>query len=695
MPEPEYEDVYRSLCRPETAGGFSRRRFLQGSLAGAGTLLARSWLLERGTAAFAAPIGPADGVLVVILMGGGNDGLNTIVPFGDSAYFAKRPLIALPGSSVLPVGPGVGFHPSLVRLKRRFDAGQVAVIRGVGFAGSDLSHFASMATWMKGAADTGPPTSGWLGRWLDGMGSPDLLRAVAIGNACPLHLVGQTTQGTALPVDLSAAFGLDRSDPSDGRMFDAVSALGRGSTGYGRWADGLGRVGSATMTLAATVTPSYTPALPPGDLTSQLVLGARLINANLGVRVLSCSFGSFDTHADELVGQAALLDDFDRAVQSFYDTLGSAWADRVTLMTFSEFGRRVDGNNSRGTDHGTANNVFVIGSKVRGGLVGDQPSLSTLDDNGDLVPTIDFRSVYATVLDRWMAGDSTATVGASYAPLPLFVGAPGGPPPPTPRPPPVTVVVPPPPPVGAAGYSIITSGGQVLNFGRAGQYSAVGTNSPIVAAVATPSRQGMWLAGADGGVFSFGDAPFRGSMGGKRLNAPIVGLAPTPSGNGYWLLGRDGGIFSFGDATFFGSTGAMRLNAPVVGLASAPNGRGYWFVASDGGVFAFGPDARYHGSMGANRLNSPVVGMAASPTGNGYWLAAADGGVFTFGDAGFFGSTGAQRLNQPIVALCPTASGLGYWFVAADGGVFAFGDATFQGSLGAHPPDTPVVAMVA
>jgi SpoIID/LytB domain protein len=191
---------------------------------------------------------------------------------------------------------------------------------------------------------------------------------------------------------------------------------------------------------------------------------------------------------------------------------------------------------------------------------------------------------------------------------------------------------------------------------------------------------GYWLAASDGGVFSFGNAGFHGSMGGRHLNEPIVGMAATPNDEGYWLAASDGGIFSFGDAQFYGSMGARHLNKPIVGMAATPDGKGYWLVASDGGIFSFG-DAKFYGSMGARHLNKPVVGMTSSPTGKGYWLVASDGGIFSYGDADFHGSTGAMVLNEPVVGMARNAAGSGYWLVARDGGVFSFGTAAFQGSL--------------
>jgi hypothetical protein len=162
----------------------------------------------------------------------------------------------------------------------------------------------------------------------------------------------------------------------------------------------------------------------------------------------------------------------------------------------------------------------------------------------------------------------------------------------------------------------------------------------------TPGTAGGLIeAGADGGVFTFGDAQYRGSAAGLHLHAPVVGIATSPIGGGYWLVASDGGIFSYGyGARFFGSTGGMRLNKPVVGVAAALNGGGYWLVASDGGIFTFGPTAHFYGSTGAIRLNKPVVGMASTPDGHGYWLVASDGGVFTFGDARFYGSASSDSM---------------------------------------------------
>jgi SpoIID/LytB domain protein len=203
--------------------------------------------------------------------------------------------------------------------------------------------------------------------------------------------------------------------------------------------------------------------------------------------------------------------------------------------------------------------------------------------------------------------------------------------------------------------------------------------SPAVAMAPTADGKGYWVAGSNGGIFSFGDAAFHGAADNLVLRHPVVGMASTPDGKGYWLVASDGGIFAYGDAPFYGSAGSIVLNKPMVGMVSTPDGKGYWLVASDGGIFAYG-DARFSGSMGGHPLNQPIVGMTTVPQVGGYRLVAADGGIFSFGSAVFYGSTGSIVLAKPIVGMSSTSDGHGYWMVASDGGIFAFGDAHFYGS---------------
>ncbi|HWF16154.1 MAG TPA: choice-of-anchor Q domain-containing protein [Acidimicrobiales bacterium] len=243
------------------------------------------------------------------------------------------------------------------------------------------------------------------------------------------------------------------------------------------------------------------------------------------------------------------------------------------------------------------------------------------------------------------------------------------------------------------GYWMTASDGGIFSFGNAQFYGSMGgkpLNKPVVGMGATSDGLGYWEVASDGGIFAFGDANFYGSMGGKPLNAPMVGITGTADKAGYWEVASDGGIFAFGDAGFYGSMGGKPLNKPIVGIAATPDGKGYWEVASDGGIFSFG-DAGFYGSTGAIKLNKPMVGMTSTPSGGGYWLVASDGGIFNYGNAGFYGSTGAIKLNKPVVGMGDTPSGNGYFLFASDGGVFTYGDGIFQGSMGGTHLNQPVV----
>lgn len=226
----------------------------------------------------------------------------------------------------------------------------------------------------------------------------------------------------------------------------------------------------------------------------------------------------------------------------------------------------------------------------------------------------------------------------------------------------------------ARGYRLLSGDGGVYTFGNARYLGSVSGRSftTVIGMASTPSGNGYWLVNMAGQVFAFGDAPHRGQP--SRLNKPIVGISATPSGRGYWLVATDGGIFAYGDARFYGSTGAIRLRRPIVGMAPTPDARGYWLVASDGGVFTFG-NGRFFGSA-ARIANQRIVGIAPTATGRGYWLAGARGGVYSFGDAPLLGGA-ATNLRYEIRGIAATPSGRGYWLAAGDGGVFARGDAPF------------------
>jgi len=234
---------------------------------------------------------------------------------------------------------------------------------------------------------------------------------------------------------------------------------------------------------------------------------------------------------------------------------------------------------------------------------------------------------------------------------------------------------------------------QPIPFGdaaTAGQVS-LSAQAEFVGMAATPDSKGYWLAGADGGVFAYGDAGFLGSAGALSLNAPVVGITATPDGRGYWLVASDGGVFAYGDAGYFGSAGALSLDAPVVGITATPDGRGYWLVASDGGVFAYG-DAGFHGSDALADMGG-FTGMAATSAGRGYWLVTALGQVVPFGDAPNLGSAPNNLDGHFIDGIAATPDGRGYWLVGTDGGVFSFGDAPFEGSTGGESVFSSVVGL--
>jgi hypothetical protein len=244
-----------------------------------------------------------------------------------------------------------------------------------------------------------------------------------------------------------------------------------------------------------------------------------------------------------------------------------------------------------------------------------------------------------------------------------------------------------------SGYRTVASDGGIFTFGGAPFYGSTGAlhlNRPVVG-MANANGGGYYLVASDGGIFSFGPgATFYGSTGAQHLNAPVVGMAVDPQTGGYWLVASDGGVFSF-NAPFWGSMGAQHLSAPIVGIDSTPEG-GYYLVASDGGIFSFGPGATFYGSTGGLQMNAPIVAMATAPDG-GYYLVASDGGIFTFGPgAVYFGSAGDQHLNRPIVAMSVDPASGGYWLVASDGGIFSFG-APFDGSMGGTPLNAPMVGI--
>ena len=268
-------------------------------------------------------------------------------------------------------------------------------------------------------------------------------------------------------------------------------------------------------------------------------------------------------------------------------------------------------------------------------------------------------------------------------------------PPPTTAPPATTPPAPRAPASTAPGYWEVASDGGIFSFGNAAFYGSMGgtrLNAPVVGMAADPATGGYWEVASDGGVFSF-HAPFYGSMGATKLNQPVVAMAATPDGKGYWLVAADGGVFSFGDAAFYGSAGASPPSQPVDGIAATPSGHGYWLLTRGGTVLRFGDAGSY--SVASGPISTPTVALAATPDGQGFWLASSNGSVATAGDARSYGSASSYNLYKPVVSMAATQDGKGYWETAGDGGVFSFGDAAYLGSMGGKPLNAPVVGMAA
>ncbi|MEM8904347.1 MAG: DUF1501 domain-containing protein, partial [Actinomycetota bacterium] len=553
----DYREIHTALSVPNSmdAASISRRKFLTWVGAGGAGLAAAPLLSSQFARAAefvgAAPIGANDGILVVLQLGGGNDGLNMVAPVDSGRYRDLRGGLALDPAEVHRIDEGLALHPALVGLKQRYDSGQVAVVSGVGDPDADMSHFVAMERWKRGMG-TDMPWSGWLGRYLDGVDDAADLAGIAVtGNGVPLELVGRNRIGVGLSGGPPGWLISDNENEMDARRI--VERFGDADHGLGPWGDAVATSGAEGLRFAGQIE-SVSEGLPDDGFAEEMAIAARLINAGVGARVLTVDLGGFDTHQGQSWRHQNLMERLDLGISTFWSELDPRVSGQVTLMTFSEFGRRYETNGAAGTDHGVASMSLVIGPKVKGGVFGGAPNLGA-SDRGSMVTNIDYRSVYASVLGPWLGGDANEVLGASFEDLGLFNAGPGN----------GTIASPAPDPSASQGYIIVTSGGTVLNYGNRPSYGSSAVTD-IVAAVANPTGTGYWLATADGGVETFGAVAFAGSMRGTPLNGRIVDMACTADGSGYWLLGEDGGVFSF-DAPFHGSTGSIPLNAPVVGMA--------------------------------------------------------------------------------------------------------------------------------
>jgi uncharacterized protein (DUF1501 family) len=360
---------------------------------------------------------PQARTLVLVTLYGGNDGLNTVIPYADPAYRDARPELAYPAEAVKRLDDAFGLNPALTGLHRLYGEGRLAVVRGVGYPKPDRSHFRSMDIWHTAQPER-PGTTGWLGRWLDHAGADPRL-AVSFEPALPPLLAGDRGAGASVPVTERTA-GKGLADPTLAALAAAAPgespARARAAACFAdlRAVDEMiHRVRDADAPEQDSVDDAA-PATATGGartpLDAQLDLVAQCVEAQVSTRVFSVSLGGFDTHADEKQLQEVLLGQLDRALSRFADRMARTEAGRkVVVAVYSEFGRRVRANGSDGTDHGTASNVLLLGTAVRGGLHGTPPSLTDLDD-GDLKFTTDFRDVYATLLDDVLDTDPGAVL---------------------------------------------------------------------------------------------------------------------------------------------------------------------------------------------------------------------------------------------------------------------------------------------
>ena len=371
-----------------------------------------------------------DRVLVVLQLGGGNDGLNTVIPFADPAYRSARPTIGIAPDKVLPLSSTTGLNPAMTNLKRLYDAGQVAVVQGVGYDNPTYSHFEGLYVW-EHADPARQQADGWLGKLLaaqlDSQGHP--LTGCALGQAStPAELAA--AEATVSVIQSAATYEV----AGGAAQRAAAPALYRRTPGiYGALFDQALATAETGIAAVAQSAAAYRPAVAytsqpavygsKDSLATSLQLTAEMIVTQPSVKICHVVLGGFDTHQDENARQDALLANVDLALNAFMqDIAAHGMADRVVLMTWSEFGRRVAENGSKGTDHGAAAPLFVVGKPVTGGLYGEPPSLTSTIDAGNLKHTVDFRSVYQTLIRDWLQGDSESVLGAAFAELSLFRG---------------------------------------------------------------------------------------------------------------------------------------------------------------------------------------------------------------------------------------------------------------------------------
>lgn len=374
----------------------------------------------------AARTGAAGGrVLVLLQLSGGNDGLSTVVPYADDGYHRARKATRIDSKDVLRLDDYRGLHPALSRLRKHYDAGRVAIVEGCGYPDPIRSHFQSMEVWHSADARGRDVGTGWVGRlasqlWKDASAG-ELL--VHLGATAPFSLYAPGRATVTFQTPASYQWVAPESDDRAAyeKAADDESTKGRRTGGdavLARLRNTLSEAQESSVRIRKAATRYKTPtAYSDGELARSFRVVAALCEANLGSRVVSLELGGFDSHNNQRPQHDARMKELDEGLGAFLDDLAARpWGKDVLVVAFSEFGRRVHENGSQGTDHGVAGPMFVAGPAVTGGLYGKHPSLSALDD-GDLVHTTDFRSVYGTVIGRWFGADAAKVLGSKHPAL--------------------------------------------------------------------------------------------------------------------------------------------------------------------------------------------------------------------------------------------------------------------------------------
>jgi uncharacterized protein (DUF1501 family) len=386
-----------------------RREFFQ-----FGSLATASLMLPKFLKAFEGPrmVPPGNKVLVILQLGGGNDGLNTVIPIGNDIYYRSRPHLGIGKDKVLSLTDSVGLHPALIGFKELYDDGSLGILNGVGYPNPDRSHFRSMDIWQTASPSSDYLNTGWVGRYLDAqcLGCDKPTQALEIDDVLSLALKGDQIKGIALK-DPRRLY-----NTSHEKYFKDL-LTGHTTTIHQQPVDYLYKIMAETVSAAdyifeqSKLRPSSAQ-YPKTELGKSLQTIASLIFSEINTKVYYVSLGSFDTHVNQQAQQQRLFTEMNDAVKTFVSDLKTnhRYQD-VLLMTFSEFGRRVAQNASGGTDHGTANNLFLISGGIKSkGLINPLSDLSDLEE-GDLKFQVDFKNVYATILKNWLEADDVKILG--------------------------------------------------------------------------------------------------------------------------------------------------------------------------------------------------------------------------------------------------------------------------------------------